>query len=338
MAERKTTKNKINGMDVISDNIKSGEFARVYLIHGTETYLMRQYRDMLVDALIDRDDSMNFTSFKAQQANPEEIGSFIQTMPFFGDRRVALVEYSDFFEKSGKDMLFMLEDIPESSVLIFVETSVKKEALYKRVAEIGVVAEFSTPSEAVLTNWIVRKIDDEGLKIETAAIRLLLESVAMDMNNIYNEVEKLIFYCKDRGVVTTADVEKMCVSQVEGKIFEMIDALSAKDGRRVIALYEDLVYLKHPYRVMLANITTNFRRTMKVKLCMDEGKGLGDIVSILGIKEYPAKKYMGLAKKYDYNRLKEYVERCNLADTQIKTYVMHEKMAMDLLLADLLKK
>ena len=89
---------------------------------------------------------------------------------------------------------------------------------------------------------------------------------------------------------------------------------------------------------MLANITTNFRRTLKVKMCMDEGKSFGDIVGVLGIKEYPAKKYMGLAKKYDYNRLKEYVERCNLADTQIKTYVMHEKMAMDMLLADLLKK
>ncbi len=337
MAERKTTKNKINGMDIISSHIKSGEFARVYLIHGTETYLMRQYRDMLVDALIDREDSMNFTSFKAEKSDPEEIGSFIQTMPFFGDRRVALVEYSGFFEKSGKELLAMLEDIPETSVLIFMETGVKKEPLYKKVEEIGVVAEFTTPNEATLTNWIARRVDSEGLKVETAAIRLLLESVAQDMNNIYNEVEKLIFYCKDRGVITTADVEKMCVSQVEGKIFEMIDALSAKDGRRVIALYEDLVYLKHPYRVMLANITTNFRRTMKVRLCMDEGKSFADIVSILGIKEYPAKKYMGLAKKYDYDRLKEYVERCNLADTQIKTYAMHEKMAMDMLLADLLK-
>lgn len=173
--------------------------------------------------------------------------------------------------------------------------------------------------------------------METAAVRLLLESVNQDMNNISNEVDKLIIYCKDRGAIITADVEKMCVSQVEGKILEMIDALSAKDGRRVMALYEDLVYLKHPYRVMLANVISNFRRTLKVRMCMDEGKSFVDIVSILEIKEYPAKKNMGLAKKYDYNRLKEYVERCNLADTQIKTYVMNEKMAMDMLLADLLK-
>ena len=54
---------------------------------------------------------------------------------------------------------------------------------------------------------------------------------------------------------------------------------------------------------------------MKVKLCMEEGKNFGEIVRVLGIKEYPAKKCMALAKKYDYKTLKEYVERCNLADT-----------------------
>ncbi|MBR3832839.1 MAG: DNA polymerase III subunit delta [Lachnospiraceae bacterium] len=338
MAERKTTKNKINGMDVISGHINSGEFSRVYLLHGTETYLMRQYRDMLLNALIDREDSMNFASFKAEKSDPQEIAGFIQTMPFFGDRRVALVEYSGFFVKEDKKLLVMLEDIPDTSVLIFVETEVKKDVLYKALEKIGTVAEFTTPNDGMLTNWIAKKISQEGLQVEAAAIRLLLDSVVNDMNNISNEVDKLIFYCKDKGVVTTADVEKMCVSQVEGKIFEMLDALSSKNGKAVISLYEDLVYLKHPYRVMLANITTNFRRTMKVKLCMEEGKSFSDIVSILGIKEYPAKKSMALAKKYEYERLKEYVERCNLADTQIKTYVMNEKMAMDMLIADLLKQ
>ena len=338
MAERKNSKSKINGMEIIASHIKSGDFSRVYLLHGSETYIMRQYRDMLIDALIDREDSMNFACFKAEKLDPEEVRGFVQTMPFFGDRRVALVEYSGFFEKVGKDLLGMVEDIPDTSVLVFMETSVKKESLYKKVAEIGTIAEFETPSEAMITNWIVRRIDSEGLKIETAAVRLLLESVAQDMNNIANEVDKLVFYCKDRGVITTEDVEKMCVSQVEGKIFDMIDALSRKDGKTVIALYEDLVYLKHPYRVMLANITTNFRRTMKVRLCMDEGKNFGEIMNVLGIKEYPTKKYMALAKKYDYSRLREYVERCSLADVQIKTYVMHEKRAMDMLIADLLKE
>ncbi len=337
MAEKKTTKKKINGMEIVGSHVKAGEFSKVYLLFGTETYLMRQYRDMLVDSLIDRDDSMNFASFRGEKIDVEELVSFVQTMPFFGERRVALVEYSGLFEKAGKDSLTMLQDIPDTSVIIFVETNVKKEALFNKVDEIGVVAEFITPDEATLSNWIVRKIDAEGLKVETAAIRFFLENVVMDMNNISNEVEKLIFYCKDRGVITVADVEKMCVSQVEAKIFEMIDALSRKDGQTVINLYEDLVYLKHPYRVMLANIYTNFRRTMKVRLCIDEGKSFGEIVSILGIKEYPAKKYMALAKKYDYKSLRKYVERCNQADMHIKTYVMNEKMAMDMLIADLLK-
>lgn len=340
MAEKKgTTKSKIDGMSIINAHIESGEFSRVYLLHGTETYLMRQYRDKLINALIDTEDSMNYANFKVESAKqPEEIIGFIQTMPFFGDRRVALVEDSGFFEKSNKDLLDLLKDIPDTSVLVFMETNVKKEALYKKVEEIGTVAEFSTPNEATLTGWVAGKFIKEGIQVEKAAIKALLENATLDMNNISNEVEKLIFYCIDKGTVTVADVEKMCVSEVEGKIFDMIDALSRKDSKTVIALYEDLVYLKEPYRRMLSNISTHFRRTMKTRLCMDEGKNIGEIMTSLGIKEYPAKKYMALGRKYDYERLKKNVERCGQADVQIKTYVMSEKMAMDMLLADLLRE
>lgn len=338
MAPKTTAKNKIDGMTIINEHINSGEFSRVYLLYGEETYLMRQYRDKLVDTLIDTDDSMNFAHYKTDNADPTDITGFIQTMPFFGDRRVALVEGSGFFEGENSDLMSMITEIPDTSVLIFVETKVKKDALYKKVAELGTVAEFSTPNAATLTNWIVGKITGEGLQVEKAAISAILENVTLDMNNLSNEVDKLIFYCMDRGVVTAGDVEKMCVSQLENNIFAMIDGLSRKDGKTVMALYEDLVYLKTPYRVMLSNITTNFRRTLQVKLCMEENKSFSDIVATLGIKEYPAKKYMSLAKKYDYATLKSFYERCNQADTQIKTFVMSEKLAMDLLLADLLKK
>ena len=338
MAPKTTTKNKIDGMGIINQHISDGEFSRVYLMCGDETYLMRQYRDKLVNTLIDTSDSMNFAHYKTDNADPADITGFIQTMPFFGDRRVALVEGSGFFEGGNSDLVSMIAEIPDTSVLIFVETKVKKEALYKKVAEIGTVAEFSTPNAATLSSWIVGKITGEGLQVEKAAVAAILENVTLDMNNLSNEVEKLIFYCMDRGVVTVADVEKMCVSQIENNIFAMIDALSRKDSKTVIALYEDLVYLKTPYRVMLSNITTNFRRTLQVKLCMEEGKSFGDIVTTLGIKEYPAKKYMSLAKKYEYDTLKSFYDRCGEADIHIKTFVMSEKMAMDLLLADLLKK
>lgn len=336
--KRSSSKNKIDGMTLINSHIESGKFEKVYLLYGTETYLMRQYRDKLLETLIDTEDSMNYANFKAENAKPEEIIGFIQTMPFFGDRRVALVEDSGFFEKSNKELLDIVTDIPDTSVLIFVETSVKREVLYKRIEEIGAVAEFATPSEATLTGWVASKFMKEGIKVEKAAIKFLLENVTLDMNNISNEVEKLIFYCIDKGTVTVEDVEKMCVSQVEGKIFDMIDALSRKDSKTVIDLYEDLVYLKEPYRRMLSNISTHFRRTMKTRLCMDEGKNISEIMSCLGIKEYPAKKYMALGRKYDFGRLRKNVERCGQADMQIKTYVMNEKMAMDMLLADLLKE
>ena len=45
------------------------------------------------------------------------------------------------------------------------------------------------------------------------------------MENIQNEVEKLICYALDREVITKEDVDEVCTTQITNKIFLMIDAI-----------------------------------------------------------------------------------------------------------------
>ena len=56
-------KEKANGMSIINTHIKSGEFSNLYLLYGTEEYLVSQYKDNLVKALVDTEDSMNYSVF-----------------------------------------------------------------------------------------------------------------------------------------------------------------------------------------------------------------------------------------------------------------------------------
>lgn len=69
-------------MTIINSHIKAGEFKRVYLLFGDETYLVQQYKDKLVNALTDVEDTLNFSKFVGEESDPAEMISFCQTMPF----------------------------------------------------------------------------------------------------------------------------------------------------------------------------------------------------------------------------------------------------------------
>ena len=66
------------------------------------------------------------------------------------------------------------------------------------------------------------------------------------MENISSELEKLISYTLGRDVITDEDVETICTTQVTNKIFDMITAIAARQTRKAMDLYEDLLTLKEP--------------------------------------------------------------------------------------------
>ena len=54
-------------MKTIDEDIKSGQFKKIYLLYGDEAYLKKQYKDKLKKALVQPDDTMNFTAYEGCQ-------------------------------------------------------------------------------------------------------------------------------------------------------------------------------------------------------------------------------------------------------------------------------
>ena len=79
-------------MKTIDNDIKTGQFKQIYLLYGEEQYLIRQYRDKLKHALAADDDTMNFSAFSGSDINQKEIIDLAETLPFFADRRLILIE------------------------------------------------------------------------------------------------------------------------------------------------------------------------------------------------------------------------------------------------------
>ena len=91
-------------MKTIDLNIKEKKFPGVYLLYGEEVYLKRQYRDKLLAALTLPGDTMNFSAYQGKDINPGELIDLAETLPFFAEKRVILVEDSGFFKTTWRNI------------------------------------------------------------------------------------------------------------------------------------------------------------------------------------------------------------------------------------------
>ena len=202
-------------MKTIDNDIKAGDFKKVYLLYGQERYLIKQYRDKLIKAMVSEGDSMNFSSFEGDGINQKEIIDLAETLPFFADKRVILIEDAGIFSKAGDELGEYLKDSPESTHFIFVEESVdKRSKLYKAAAKCGNPVEFKEQTDETLARWIGMRIRKDGKGMSQAAYNSFIEKTGTDMENIDKELEKLLCYCMDKDVIELSDVETVTTEQI----------------------------------------------------------------------------------------------------------------------------
>ena len=91
-------------MKNIQEDIKTGNFKQAYLLYGEEAYLKQQYKHKLVQALNPEDDTMNFNHYEGRNIDVKELIDLCETMPFFADRRVVLLEDTGFFKNKCDEL------------------------------------------------------------------------------------------------------------------------------------------------------------------------------------------------------------------------------------------
>lgn len=254
------------------EDIKNGSFARVYLLYGEETYLRLQYRDKLKKALIPDGDTMNYHYFEGKGVETAQLIDLAETLPFFAERRVIVVENSGLFKKATEDLAEYFKAPAPSVCFVFVETEVDKRGrLYKAVRDTGRVVEFARQNEATLQKWILIQLKKEGKRITQNDLQFFQQRVGSDMENISRELEKLFCYTMGRDVITAADIEAVCTRQIGNQIFDMVEAIAMRRQKQALDLYYDLLTLKEPPMRILFLIARQFNLLMQVRQLKRKG-------------------------------------------------------------------
>lgn len=322
-------------MKTIDEDIKNGQFKQCYLLYGEEAYLKRQYRDKLVHAMVAKGDTMNFSSYGGKNVNPAELVDLAETLPFFAERRVILVQDSGFFKKSCDILADYLNGINGSTCFVFVETEVdKRTKAYKAAKKAGAAIEFGAQKEALLTRWALGRILKEHKKITKETMRLFLDRTGSDMGNIDHELEKLLCYTLDKEIIEAEDVEAVVTERLENKIFEMVDAISGQNQKKALDLYYDLLALKEAPMRILYLITRQFRILAEVKELAAKGCGSMDIAAKAGVPEFAVRKYIQQAKGFSGEMLLKALKDGAGSEEAVKSGRLNDKIAVELFIVN----
>lgn len=322
-------------MKTINQDIEKNEIKQFYLLFGTEDYLKWQYRDKLAKAMVDTEDTMNYNYFEGNNFQLQAVLDIGETLPFFAEERVLVLENSGLFKKTPEEIEKRLEQFPDSTHVIFVEKEVdKRSRLYKWIGKHGYASEMNTPDEKMLITWVKGLCRAEGKQIEDSAIFYFVEHMGTDMLLLKNEMEKLFCYCYDSEKITLEDIREVCVSQASDKMFEMLDAIGVHNQDKALLLYHDLLALREPAMRVLYMLTRHFHILMQISVLMSEGKDNKTMAAACGIPPFSVKKYAAQAGKYSYERLKSMVEKCQATDQGIKTGMVQDVVGVELLIVE----
>lgn len=322
-------------MDRINQDIKNNEFQQFYLLTGSEGYLKKQYKEKLAKALVDIEDNMNYYYVEGHNPNLSNIYETGETLPFFSEHRVLVLENTGLLKKSADGVSEHFERFPDSTVVIMVEDEVDgRNGLYKWFKKNGYVTELTMPSEKMLISWIKKLCSDEDKNIEDQAVFYMIEHMGTEMFLLKNELEKLFSYCIDRNTITIEDINAVCLDEAEDKMFDMLDAIGARNQKKALKLYRDLLELRKPAMQILSLLTRHYNILMQIAALKDDGKDGKSIASLCGIPPFTVKKYMNQASVYQYPELKEMLEKCSKTDQEIKIGVVKDTVGVELLIVE----
>lgn len=321
-------------MKTIVAHIKEGKFSPVYLLYGQEDYLRLLYRDKLRKAILPPEDTMNYSYFEGKDIDLGEVESIADTVPFFSEQRLILIENSGLFKKQN-DFADYLKTMPDTTKIIFVEAEVdKRNKLFKAVKKLGTVAELNGLPEKDLKVWAAAYLKKNGKNITEQNLLYFFQKVGVDMKSLENEMDKLIAYSMDETIITREMLDEVCVEQTEGKIFQMIDAIGMKDQDQALRLYYDLLEVREKPMSILFLIIRHFTILNQLKDLSRLGLAAGEVASKVGIPPFTVRKYQSQVKNFKGKEIIRNLERCAQVEQEIKTGLLLDQIGVELLIVE----
>lgn len=302
-----------------SKEISSDNLSPCYFLQGEDFYFKNSAISKIVNVSGVEEKAINLSKYTA-----ENVRDFIQSLDFFpmlSEYRISILET----DKITDDVKLALEKYalnPNFSTIAIVNYSGVKKAQLKGFLEVDCGKE----SLDVVKKWIILTLRKNGIGIAEQTATAIATRLDCNMGKVANVVDVLCAYKNFQGQIEEVDVELLVPDEIEGEVFDLVNAIVEKDVNRVFPILEKIKLQKLEPTPFISMLYNNYRRMFFAAITE---KDLSEIAEGLKVKEYAVKKAKELSKKYSKIKIKRSIDYLRNLEAGIKTGKISSQSMLD---------
>ena len=317
------------GYEELRAALQSGGPANVYIFFGEETYLMQQAVEQLRALLVPAGfEEFNYHRLTGKGLTVQELTEAVEAMPMMSQSTFVTVTDMDVFkldEAQRTALVSLLEDFPEYCTLVFLyrQLPYKKDGKLKKltaaVAAHTTEIEFAPQGRQKLQKWVRRRFAAFDKELDDNAIDHLLFTCGSLMDGLVPEINKIAAYAKGKRV-TVADIDAVAEPVLDARIFDMTNAVTARDYDRAAAVLAELLRMQTEPIAILAVLGRELRQLYTARLALDGKKDAVWVKELWRMTSaYPATKLIEAARSVSRPWCRDAVRRCQTLDRRMKS-------------------
>ena len=307
----------------IEKELKSGNLQSLYLLYGEELFLLENSLKKIKTLFGECIKGINYINI--DDTNCSNLISDIETPSFGYEKKLIIARNTGLFQKDGKrknnEMQKLREKITnyisenidiirKSVVLIFVEEDAdSKQELYKIIDKLGIICKFDFQKPIQIEKRITTICNGYNVSIDKDTVQYFIECCGTNMQELINEIRKLIEYAGNGGKIKKEDIDKLSTKKIESIIFDLTDNLGKKDIEKALEVLKNLIYAKEPIQKILITLYNHFKKIYFVKIALKNNKDIIDSLNLKPNQTFLVNKYKIQAKYFKYNDLKEILQQ-----------------------------
>ena len=112
------------------------------------------------------------------------------------------------------------------------------------------------------------------VQIDDSTLRYFIECCGTSMQDLINEIRKLIEYAGEGGKIQKEDIDRLAIKKLESVIFDLTDTLGKKDITKALQVLKNLIYAKEPLQKILITLYNHFKKLYLTKLAIKQGRDI----------------------------------------------------------------
>jgi DNA polymerase-3 subunit delta len=284
---------------------KSKDLAPVYAVHGDEDFLKRQViQTIRRRAFGSEADEFGLSTYPGESVQWPDILAELETRPFFGPRRLVIIENADPFVTLARAALEKYVAHPAASAILVLDlrSFPSTTRLAKSLpASASIVCKALPPARAI--DWSRHWATQQYTTITAAAARLLVDLVGPELGVLDQELAKLSIFVGPGQGIGEKEVDLLVGNSSEANTFKVFDAIAAGDTQAAMRVIDRvLAQGDEPLRILGA-FTYQLRQLVHVIRLTEQGQRIREAFDTLGVAPFARTRLEQLARHLGKKRI-----------------------------------